>query len=92
MHLIFRKKLHEIEEVLGEKNIKIVVSQDLENYIINNSNYFKYGARIIRRQIEQNIEDVVVNEMIQKKIKNNFTFNLDYNEKQGVFIKEKNKV
>ena len=24
MHLIFRKKLHEIEEVLGEKNIKIV--------------------------------------------------------------------
>ncbi len=87
MHKIFKSKLKELQDVLKEKNINVDVSEGLEKYIIEKSDYYKYGARTVRRDIEQNIEDIIVNEMINKGIKGNCDFKLDYNEKKGIFIR-----
>ncbi len=87
MHKIFKIKLKELKDVLKEKNIDINVSENLEKYIIEKSDYYKSGARTIRRDVEQNIEDIVVNEMINNGIKDNHVFNLDYDEKNGIFIR-----
>lgn len=86
MHVIFRNQLKEFQDIMKEKNIVIKVSESLENYIIKKSNYFYYGARTIRREIEQSIEDTIVNEMIMNNIKDNYNFKLDYNEEKGIYV------
>ncbi len=89
MHSIFKKRFKELQDVLLEKGIFVSISQKLEDYIIDKSNYFNYGARTIRREIEQNIEDVIVNEMISKNIRSGDKISLDYVVNRGIVVKEK---
>lgn len=88
MHKIFRNKFEEFKNVLEEQNIFVEVSDNLENFIIDKSDYFNYGARSVRREIEQNIEDIIVDEMISRNIKGGEKLFLDYdNVNKKVFIK-----
>lgn len=65
---IFENKFYELKEVMEKRNIFIEVTEKLKEYIIDKSNYFQYGARTIRREIEQNVEDKIVEGMIAKEI------------------------
>ena len=86
MKKIFTNKFKELQKVLKERNIIVEITQKLEDYIIDKSNYFQYGARTIRREIEQNIEDVIVEEIIAKNIKGENKIILDYDkEKDTIF-------
>lgn len=65
---IFENKFNELKEVMEKRNIFIDVTEKLQEYIVEKSNYFQYGARTIRREIEQNVEDKIVEGMIAKEI------------------------
>lgn len=78
MHKILKYQVKKLKEVLGKKKINIDITPKLEDHIIEKSDYYKYGARTIRREIERNIEDVVVNELIIGNLKDTGKIELDY--------------
>lgn len=79
---IFENKFRELAEVMDKRNIFIEVTEKLKEYIIDKSNYFQYGARTIRREIEQNVEDKIVEGMIAKEIVAGDKVMLDWNEEK----------
>lgn len=79
---IFENKFRELAEVMDKRNIFIEVTEKLKEYIIDKSNYFQYGARTIRREIEQNVEDNIVEGMIAKEIVAGDKVMLDWNEEK----------
>lgn len=89
---IFENKFNELADVMEKRNIFIEVTEKLKEYIIDKSNYFQYGARTIRREIEQNVEDKIVEGMIAKEVVAGDKVVLDWNEeKKEVEIKTENK-
>ena len=90
---IFENKLNELTEVMEKRNVFIEVSDRLKEYIIDESNYFQYGARTIRREIEQNVEDKIVEGLIAKEIVAGDRLELDLDEeKKEVKILIKNEI
>lgn len=89
---IFENKFYELKEVMEKRNIFIEVTEKLKEYIIDKSNYFQYGARTIRREIEQNVEDKIVEGMIAKEIVAGDKVVLDWDEeeKEIKILKNKN--
>lgn len=88
---IFENKFNELADVMEKRNIFIEVTEKLKEYIIDKSNYFQYGARTIRREIEQNVEDKIVEGMIAKEVVAGDKVVLDWNEeKKEVEIKTEN--
>lgn len=79
---IFESKFNELKEVMEKRNIFIEVTDKLKEYIIDKSNYFQYGARTIRREIEQNVEDKIVEGMIAKEIVADDKVVLDWDEEK----------
>lgn len=87
---IFKNKFNELKDVMNEKNIFIEVSENAEKQVIQNSNYFQYGARTIRREIEQSIEDVIVDGIISNNIRSGDNVYIDYDmEKNKFFVIKK---
>ena len=82
---IFINQFSELKKMLKKKNIILNISKNVENQIIENSNYYQYGARTIRREIEQGIEDIVVDGIISGKIKNNKEIFIDYDRNKEIF-------
>ena len=75
--IVFRKLLHddlieivdlELEKLasrMKEKGIDLVVDQDAKNYLIENGTDEKFGARPLRRAIEQHLEDPLSESMLR---------------------------
>lgn len=78
---IFDIGFNELKEVMEKRNILIDVTDDFKKYIIDKSNYSQYGARTIRREIEQNIEDRIVDGLILKEIVPGDKIFLDFKDK-----------
>ncbi len=57
--------LKRTQEALDNKNIKIEVSEDAKQYILEHGTDLKYGARPLRRAIQRYVEDEIA-EMILK--------------------------
>ena len=69
-------------ERLKDKKIKIKISDELKKEIAKKGFDPVYGARPIKRAIQNMIEDNLAEAILEKKIKNNTTVKLDYkNEK-----------
>ena len=74
---IVEKSIKEIEERLA--NIKINITDNCINYIIDNSYDVNYGARPIKRYVQRNIETLIANNIIQDKISPNSSILIDVN-------------
>ena len=74
---ILDKIIKEIEYRLRDKNIKINITDNAKEYIINNSYDEKYGARPIKRYVQRNVETIIANEIILDKIKWGSTITID---------------
>ena len=74
---IVLKAIKEIEERLT--NIKINITDNCINYIIDNSYDVNYGARPIKRYVQRNIETLIANNIIQDKISANSSILIDIN-------------
>ena len=70
--------IRKFEKTLSERNIKLNVSDAAMDYIVKEGYDIEYGARPLRRVIEQKIEDNIAEGIIDGTITDNSTVNVDY--------------
>ena len=68
IYRILDKQLNELKQVMEKKKIIFEVSSETKRNIVSKCDYFQYGARTIRREVENQVEDVIIDKMIKKEI------------------------
>ena len=81
---IIDKITKEVEIRLRDKNIKLSLTNDAKQAILNNSYDINFGARPIKRYIQRNIESLIANYIILDKIKINSNIIIDYKNDQFI--------
>lgn len=86
---ILNNELNQLKDVMRRKNILFDVSKELKKYMVGKCNYFQYGARTVRREIERDVEDFIVDKLINNEIKTDEKVLLDVydNEKRIIQLK-----
>ena len=74
---ILDKIISDIELRLDDKKIKLNLTKEAKDYIINNSYDEKYGARPIKRFVSRNLETLLATEIINGNIKFGQTVTID---------------
>ena len=69
--------IQNIEHRLNDKQIKIQLTENAKQHIIDNSYDESFGARPIKRYVTKNIESLIANNILEDKIKYNSTINID---------------
>ncbi|HEY8389777.1 MAG TPA: ATP-dependent Clp protease ATP-binding subunit [Clostridia bacterium] len=69
--MIAKNMLNEVNKKLAEKNISVTFSEDVLDMVASKGYDPEYGARPLRRVIEQDIEDALAEEMLMNKIQEN---------------------
>ncbi len=77
MYKILDKLISEIEVRLKDKNIKLCLTDNAKDYIIENGSDDVYGARPLKRFVSRNIETLLAKEIIMGNIKFGQTINID---------------
>ena len=77
VYKILDKIISEIEYRLRDRKIKITLTDEVKDYIINNSYDENYGARPIKRYVAEKIETIIAMALINGTIKDNSTIILD---------------
>lgn len=62
-------QLNELKMIMERRGILFDVSDEVKKRIIDGCDYFQYGARPVRRGVEGNVEDVIVDRIIRRKLK-----------------------
>lgn len=70
--------MRKVTAKLDARNIKLKYTPTIINYVIKNGYDPEYGARPLRRIIEQTIEDCIADALLTGKIKDNSTATIDY--------------
>ena len=84
--LILDKIIQEIEARLKDKRIKILLTKEAKELIIESSYNEDFGARPIKRFVQRNIESLIANAILQDKIKYNSTITIDCKNNQFIII------
>lgn len=79
--------LKEVFSEAEEKNIKINVTEDVKEYILKIGYNVKYGARPLRRTIQEKIEDLLSEEFIKGNIKEKTNIEIDI-ENEEIVIRD----
>ena len=74
---ILNKIIKDIEYRLRDKNIKINVTDQAKEFIVNASYDEKYGARPIKRYVQRNVETLIAEAIINDKISFGSTITID---------------
>ena len=82
---ILDKIIHETEERLKDKNIKIKLTSKAKDYLVDIGYDVNYGARPLRRVVSRTIENMIAEKIIQGEIKYGDTITFDYD--KDLFIK-----
>jgi ATP-dependent Clp protease ATP-binding subunit ClpC len=78
--------IKKFEKSLKERNISLNITQNAMSYIADKGYDVEFGARPLRRVIEQEIEDNVAEGIIAGAIKDNSAITVDY-ENGGIIIR-----
>lgn len=68
IYKILDKQLDELKNIMERRKIFFNVSANVKKDIVGKCNYFQYGARTVRREIENAVEDVIVDKIINKEV------------------------
>lgn len=68
MMKILENEIEKLKISMKQRNIEFDVSRNFKKYILEKCNYYKYGARTVRREVEILIEDELVDKIINKSI------------------------
>ena len=79
---IVLKSIKEIENRLN--NIKINITNNAIDYIVDNSYDINYGARPIKRYIQRNIETLIANNIIKDSIHPNSNITIDIKDNEFI--------
>ena len=66
-----------IEYRLNDKQLKLELTENAKQHIINNAYDESFGARPIKRYVSRNIESLIANNILEDKIKYNSTMIID---------------
>lgn len=75
---ILSKIIEEMEHRLIDINVKINLSDSAINYFIDNGYDEFYGARPLKRLVNNKLETIIARKLINNEIKSNTTINVDY--------------
>ncbi len=75
---ILDKIIEEIEKRLIDINVKINLTDNAKNYFIDNGYDEYYGARPLKRLVNNKLETLIAKKLINNKIKPNTIVNVDY--------------
>ena len=75
---ILSKIIEEIEHRLIDINVKINLSDSAINYFIDNGYDEFYGARPLKRLVNNKLETIIARKLINNEIKSNTTINVNY--------------
>ena len=75
---ILSKIIEEIEHRLIDINVKINLSESAINYFIDNGYDEFYGARPLKRLVNNKLETIIARKLINNEIKSNTTINVNY--------------
>ena len=67
--------LEDLNARIAEKEIRCNVTQEVKKYIIQNEIDTNYGARELKRKLQEIIEDEIAKKIIDKKLKKGHTIN-----------------
>lgn len=87
---ILNNELDQLKDVMRRKNILFDVSKEFKRYMVGKCNYFQYGARTVRREIERDVEDFIVDKLINNEIKTDEKVLLDIYDNEKRIIQLKN--
>ena len=82
---ILDKIISEIESRLSDKNIKIKLTPEAKNYLVDIGYDKNFGARPLKRVVSRTIENMIAEKIIMGEIKYGDTITFDYN--NDLFIK-----
>lgn len=77
-------KMQEVADRLKEQRIKITVTPDAKNQIIEQAFDPVYGARPIKRFIQSRIETLIARKLVQNDLAPDSTMSVDY--RDGDFV------
>ncbi len=76
--------LEEVLEEANEKNVKINVSDSVKEFILQKGYDIKFGARPLRRAIQNYIEDILSEEYLKGNVKEGSLVGIDLDENQEI--------
>ena len=79
---ILDKIIEEIEKRLIDINVKINLTDNAKNYFIDNGYDEYYGARPLKRLVNNKLETLIAKKLINNEIKPNTIVNVDYINKE----------
>lgn len=77
--------VEDINKSLIERDMKIVLTDSAKTYLIDKGFDRKYGARSLRRVLQNDIEDYVSNEIILGKVGEGYTIDVDVVENNLIY-------
>ena len=77
VYKILDKIIKEIEYRLKDKSIKIELTKEAKDFIIDSSYDESFGARPIKRFVSDTLETMIAMDLINEKIKDNSTITVD---------------
>ena len=78
IYQILDKIIKDVEKRLQDKHLKVELTKEAKERIIDESFDTNYGARPIKRYVQRNIETLIANAIIKDNIKTNSTITIDY--------------
>lgn len=82
VYQILDKIIHDVEDRLKDKHLKINVTTEAKEFIINASYDERYGARPIKRFVSRNLETLLATAIIKDEIKSHSTITVDVKNNQ----------
>ena len=79
---ILDKIINEIEHRLVDINVKIRLTENAKKYFIDNGYDEYYGARPLKRLVNNKLETIIARKLINNEIKSNSEINVDYKDNE----------
>ena len=85
---IVQKFIEELNKELSQKKIKVFITQEAVQYIVNESYSVEMGARPLKRYIQDNITNMLSEEILFGKLKNGGEVEVTYSKQLILKFKE----
>jgi ATP-dependent Clp protease ATP-binding subunit ClpC len=76
-------ELANVSKRLTEKGLKLVVSDEAKDFLIEKGSSLEFGARPLRRAIEQHLEDMLAEELLKGTFQGTDTITVRITEESG---------
>jgi ATP-dependent Clp protease ATP-binding subunit ClpC len=82
-------ELDKVKSRLAARNLKLNISDEVKNFIIDKGNQTEFGARPLRRAVERYIEDELAEEILKGSFKKASVINITLDNNKIIFTPQK---